>query len=152
MVKVGDFFPGFLKSAHIDRSLVPGRILYLDCEFTKPPKEKFLVLLCARPEPLVFVINSRIPRLAQQRSDLRKSQVSLYASDYECLSHDSYLDCSKVFPLRSLQYVKNQLSRDLSRIKGIINDTNKHEIIEVVSKSRILSNYHKRLIVTSLSR
>jgi hypothetical protein len=45
MDRLGDVFPEHEKQAHLDRQLTAGRVLYLFCEFTDPPKEKYLVLV-----------------------------------------------------------------------------------------------------------
>lgn len=60
MGNLGNRFPPELRDDAIDRALQPGSVLYLFCEFTTPPKHKYLVLLHRDQRPLFFAINSRV--------------------------------------------------------------------------------------------
>jgi hypothetical protein len=42
MAKLGDYLPHKEKGQYIETHLKPGQILYLFCDFTTPPKEKYL--------------------------------------------------------------------------------------------------------------
>lgn len=95
MATLGDYFPQKEKEQYIDEHLQPGQILYLFCDFTTPPKEKYLVLACPGQNPLLFMINSEIHPFITARPELSKCQIKLDASEYE-LDHDSYINCSKV--------------------------------------------------------
>ncbi len=70
MGKLGDHFPPEQKQGYIDRHLVAGQVLYLFCHFTEPPKEKYLVLVCAGTEPLLFVVNSSVPPFVRRARKL----------------------------------------------------------------------------------
>ena len=150
MATIGNRFPECHRQEFTERNLTPGRILYLWCEFTTPPKDKYLVLACRGAPPLLFLISSRIHPFIASRPDLLNCQVELRASEYDFLSHDSFVDCSKVVYSFDEQAIKNQLLSDLRKIKGEINQTTKNEIVKAVRNSRTISLYRKQLIIDSL--
>ena len=149
---LGDRFPDRQIQSYVGRCLNPGRVLYLFCGFTTPPKDKYLVLLCPRvtPRPLLFFINSRIRPYIQRHPDLLNCQVLLEASHYSFLSHDSFIDCSKVIDRFDCSAIRSQLVNDIGRIKGELDRDTKREIIQVVQLARTISPHHKRLIIESL--
>jgi len=126
--------------------------LYLYCEFVVPPKNKFLLLVCRSDPPLLFMINSKIPEFVQQKPDLLSCQVKLCSSDYNFLSHDSFINCSEIINRFSEEAIINQVLSDVGRIKGEINQTTRNEIIGVVKRARTISEYEKALIIRSLEK
>jgi hypothetical protein len=151
MAKLGDFAPDGLKGDYINRNLKPGQILYLSCDFTTPPKEKYLILVCA-DTALMFIVNSRIHPYIQNRPALRRSQICLRSTDYDFLPHDSYADCSKVIDELDLTQISAQVNNDLARIKGEITDATKEEIIRVVDNASTIAEDHKRAILSALNK
>jgi hypothetical protein len=151
MGRLGDHFPPEEKREHIGRQLVPGQVLYLDCDFTTPPKPKLAVLVCTDPEPLLFLVNSRVNAFIQRRPDLLASQVPLKAADYPFLRHDSFLDCSEVKRFAGPGAITEQLLADLSRIQGELTEATRHSILAVVRSSKTLSKVHQRAIEAALS-
>jgi len=149
MARLGDFAPDELKGDYVERNLKPGQILYLSCDFTTPPKEKYLILVCA-DTALMFVINSRISPYVQKRSWLNCSQVCLRKKDYGFLDHDSFADCSKVIEEFDLSQISDQVNGDIGRIRGEITDTTKAEIIEVVKNATTIADDHKSSILNAL--
>lgn len=149
---LGDLFPDREKQSYVDRRLTPGRVLYLFCRFTDPPKDKYLLLLSSgvTPRSLLFLINSRIHPYIQRHPDLLNCQVLLGASDYSFLSHDSFIDCSRVIDHFDCSAIRDQLVNDIGRIKGELHRDTRREIIQVVQVARTVSPHHKRLIVQSL--
>ena len=73
---------------YLKKQLIPSVILYLFCDFTNPPKPKYLVLTCRGKIPLFFIINSKISDFIKSRS-LETTQMLVHASDYSFLDHDS---------------------------------------------------------------
>lgn len=88
MATLADYFPEAEKLQFIHEHLKPGQIVYLFCDFTTPPKEKYLVLACTQGNPLLFLINSEIHPYIEARPRLKECQVKICASDYQ-LDHDS---------------------------------------------------------------
>lgn len=150
MTSLGDYFPEEDREKYVDRGLKSGQVLYLFCEFTHPPKDKYLLLACYTDPPLLFVVNSQIPRFVQARPELLASQVKLSPRDYPFLEHDSFLDCSNVINSLDEDAIRNQLLADLSRLKGEVHQRTKAQIIEAVRRSRTVSEADRELIVHSL--
>jgi len=150
MVRLGDRFPEGGKAEHVTRQLVPGQVLYLFCQFTHPPKEKYLVLVSVEPGPLLFVVNSRVSPFIADRPDLSKCQVMLAASDYAFLDHDSFIDCSRAISLPEDE-ITSQLIADLGRMRGTLSPTTRQQITRVVQAAQTISPAHKRAIELALA-
>lgn len=76
-----DRLPPEERRRYIDTRLTPGRVLLLHCDFTTPPKDKFLLLTCLDPEPLFFIINSAINEYIHSREWLLRCQVEIGHED-----------------------------------------------------------------------
>jgi len=112
-----------------------GAILHLYCSFTRPPKDKFLIVVCLDPKPLLVFINSRINALVQSNPDLAQCQVLIDAENHAFLDYDSFIDCSDVcsFPIEHLEgQVEEQLKGTVS--SGVLSG-----IGEVIQKSPLIS-------------
>src|SRR5438270_2054717 len=121
-MNLGDAFSLDEKKEAFRRNFHPRRILYLLCGFTKPaPKEKYIAIGCSTPQPRVLVVNSRVSNFVQRRPKLLSAQIQLRAADYDCLDHDSYLDCSKAIDYFTEAIIENQVIRDMARIKICLN-------------------------------
>ena len=81
MGRLGDRFPERARREYVESHLDPGEVLYLFCPFTSPPKDKYLVLACAKPRPLLFMVNSTIHPFIASRPALRRCQVALSATE-----------------------------------------------------------------------
>lgn len=44
-----------------------------------------------------FLVNSSIRQYVQKHPELRAGQVSIAATDYSFLTHDSYVDCTQLY-------------------------------------------------------
>lgn len=150
MRKLGDHFPDEDKMEYVRRQVAPGHVLCLFCEFTVPPKEKYLAVVSAEPRPLLFVVNSSVGEFVRQRPDLLKCQVLLSAADYGFLTHDSYLDCSNVIDCIDQNVIAHQVTRDIGRIKGDLNGATRARVVEVVRQAKTISPRHKAAIEDAL--
>jgi hypothetical protein len=65
-----------------------GQLCVVRTTLSRPPKDKLTICICAN-ENLFFWINTQ-PRAHGE------GQLALAASDHHALSHDCYLDCSRV--------------------------------------------------------
>ena len=151
MGKLGDHFPDDLKQDYIDRHLVPGQVLYLFCDFTDPPKEKYLVLACVEPEPLLFVINSSIPAFIARRPDMRRCQVRVTTSTHPFLDHDSFINCAETIPLSDQPNMRQQLLTGVGRIKGTLDDAARRQVLNAVRAAVTVSPSYKKAIEDGLS-
>ena len=139
------------REKYVDMNLVSGKILYLPCEFAKPPKSKFLVLICWNNQPLVLVINSEISSFVANRDYLERCQVLLRASEYDCLYHDSYLDCSTVVTVVTMSEVRDLCLQDVSRIRGEINQATRDELVQKIVLPNNVRKDHQYAIRAALS-
>ena len=152
MGTLGDFFPADARNEFVTRHLKPGQVLYLECHFTTPPKEKYVVLVAAsdKPGPLLFLINSRIHPYIMRRAEMLACQVKLSAAQYSFLEHDCFIDCSRVIEEFDYQNIRQQLLQDVTRVRGELDAQAKAMIVQVVQASRTVSPYHKRLLIQAL--
>lgn len=147
---LGNFFPQDEREDYVNRHLNPGQVVYLFSRFTNPHKEKYFVIAYYGRRPLLFAINSRIHPYIANRSDLSRCQVRLGAADYDFLNHDSYINCSEVIDFFDEDEIKQQILGELSRIKGELTQTAKREIVQAVKRARMISKWHKELIIQAL--
>jgi hypothetical protein len=146
MGKLGDSFPEEEKRAYLDRQLRPGQVLYLFCDFTTPPKEKYLVLVSRGQNPLLFFINSRIHPFILQRPELCDCQVKVSVAGNPFLHHDSFIDCSKVVDQFDQSDIRKQILDDIERVRGELDAQTKQQILTAAQKSRTISQLHKQWI------
>lgn len=150
MSQLGQSFPASARRDHVLRQLVPGRVLYLLCDFTDPPKEKFLVLASRGTTPLLFVINSGLRPFVRDHPARRACQVCIASADHDFLRHDSFIDCINVVDSMTEEEIVDQVVNDLARVKGILSSTTRLQVLEIVGKSRTISRAHKARIISSL--
>ncbi len=93
---IWDNFPAKERQKYIHQHLVPGRVVLLHCDFTNPPKDKYLLLASLDPGPLFLVINSKISEFMRKKPELSKCQVGIGHDDHPFLRHRSFIDCTEV--------------------------------------------------------
>ncbi len=154
MRKLGDHFPPEDKRAWIKQQLQAGSVFYLSCEFTHPPKDKYIVLVCpvaTLPRPLLFVINSDIHPLLYRNPHTRSCQLQLNAADYDFLDHDSYVDCTNVIDSINEDAIIDQLATNVGRLKGTPNANSMSEMAEIVQRAKTIIPRHKLAIGEALT-
>lgn len=147
---LGNRFPADYRHQSAARQLIPGRILYIYCDFTDPPKNKYLVVACVEPKLLVFVINSDIPPFARSNPDLLACQLELCASDNSFLHHNSYINCGEVEYSLDKDEIMQQISTDMDRVKGELAVAIKKDIVRIVQTARTISRKYAEWISNAL--
>lgn len=147
---LGDLFSVEERRDSIRRQLTPGRVFKLFCAFTNPQKDKYLLLACTQPRPLLFIINSEISEYIKKREHLHKCQVPISAGGHDFLKHDSYIDCSEARTDFHLIDIERQVLEDMSRIKGLVAQNVKDELLKAVDATNTISRQHKKWIVEGL--
>lgn len=151
MAKLGDVFPESLRAKLADDRLIPGSVVKIHCDFTTPPKDKYLVIACVTPKLLVFVVNSEINEFIQNRPDLLKCQVSLNQADYEFLQHDSFADCSISVDAIDVTNLRDQLIQNLHDVyQGSLRPMDISHVQAATKFSRTITVQHKGMILTAL--
>lgn len=150
MGRLGDQFPESSRREYADREVAPGHVVYLFCDFTRPPKEKYLVVVAVHPRPLLFVINSRVPDFVASRPHLASCQVPIRASDHPFLAHDSFINCAEVIDCIDFEAVMAQVVADTRRIKGALTAATIQCVVTAVQGAKTISPKHKAEIVAAL--
>jgi hypothetical protein len=140
------------KRHYIKKSLVPGRLLHLFCNFTTPPKNKFLAVVATTPELVLFFVNSEINPWLQARPDLRDRQVTLRQRDHPFLAQDSHLNCTEAIRKIPVQEIEAQLMNDVTRIKDMLMEGEREAIRYAVQNCRTLTKKEIGWITDGLAR
>ncbi|MDP8161956.1 hypothetical protein QJU89_03780 [Pasteurella skyensis] len=126
-----------------------GAVIKIFCEFTRPPKYKFLMIACIDPL-LAFVINSDINDFIKNRPELLQDQVDIPASDHHFLVLDSVMNCVQVH--QAIEISSPITNNDLNNAyQGHIQHYCLREIIRVVDESVNLNTIQKKLIINSIN-
>ncbi len=131
----------------IRENILPWQILRLFCQFTTPPKNKHLLIVCINPRPLFFIVNSKIHPYVKGRPDLKSCQVLLKASQHLFLAHDSYVDCRDVCTNFSLDDIVTQVQTGRQRMKGFISEDAQEQVMAAIKVCPILEKQYKNLIL-----
>jgi hypothetical protein len=149
-VAIGDSLSDEQREEFIRSRLVPGAVIYRRCDFTKPPKPKYLVIANVRSDTAVLVINTAINSFVQQKQHLLDCQVAIDSASHGFLDHDSYIDCTEPEYIDTALLL-SELMNDLRGLKGNINDKVRGDIINAINDSYTISQAEINLLITSLS-
>ena len=112
----------------------------LHCDFTNPPKDKYLLLAGLDPGPLFLIINSKITEFMRRRPDLSKCQVEIDHNDHPFLRHHSFIDCTEAYRIGLNEiYAQLEVTQEIQA-----------EVIAAVKFSRTLASQHKISILEAL--
>lgn len=150
-MRLGDSFPPDARRDYVSKQLAPGAVLYLDVDFTSPPKPKYVVLACLAPTPLLLVINSQVNPNVEGDPARAGLHLELPVADYPFLDHDSFLDCSRTYALSAGAGGTEQVVADLGRIRGELNSTDRQRVVGLVGSARTLPPRVQRAIAEALS-
>jgi len=107
--------------------------------YAKPkPKDKFVIIALRDTKPWGFFINTDIRQFVQNRPELLACQVSIKASSHKCLSYDSYVDCTELFPFEDTE---------LTDIRDKVDKQTQAEIKKAVAISKTLVVRHQKIIL-----
>ena len=118
--------------------MIAGHIYIVYTTLTKPPKDKITLCLCA-DENMFFWINTD-PR------QHRVGQFALTAADHDALSHDCFLDCSRVTTFSPFEL-------DTTRHRGIISAALAQRIVAFLKNNppKTLAQRFVNIAVANLS-
>lgn len=138
------------KLKYIHSCLIPGAVIYRFCEFTKPPKEKYLLVVQVQSETTVLVINTGINKYIQDRQHLLDCQVLIDVATHTFLDHDSFIDCTETESLSTTDLIEETL-KDMSTLQGQITSDIKTKVIAALNDCYTIEPYRIASIVASLS-
>jgi hypothetical protein len=150
-VPIWDSLPPAERRKYIHTRLIPGRVLLLHCDFTTPPKDKFLVITAVEPEPLLFIINSTVNEYIRKHEHLSRCQVEIGHKEHAFLRHHSFIDCTQAHRI-ALRDVYEQLERDIGRLKDEVTTQVREQIIAAVKFAKTLSAKQKTDIVSAFEK
>lgn len=137
------------------KNVIPGKILYINVCFPQEltPNDKYFVVVGfderavvgLDKQPLLLKINSE-SRFSQTNQAKNKCQFRLKKNNYPFLRGVSFLDCSIVWYMISLEEIIAQLTSDPTRIIGDILSTHENEIIRLTGESKAIIPHHKEII------
>jgi hypothetical protein len=99
--------------------VIVGHVYVIHTTLARPPKDKITVCICAA-ENLFFWINTN-----PQRHGI--GQLPMTAADHAALSHDCFLDCSRV-----TTFAKREL--ESARARGAISARLASRVVELLEK------------------
>lgn len=149
-MNLGSSFDFKQKLESFQRQFLPGRILYLFCDFTTPPKEKFLVVGCVTPKPLFLIVNCRISNFIYKRPHLLHGQVRIDGESYGCFQHECFVECTTAIDSFTVQQVIEQVINEMARIKEMISDSDRYAILDAVKNADTLIEKHKKWLLDGL--
>lgn len=148
---LGDSFPrDYMAEFSRQRGISPGDVLYLHCDFTTPPKIKFMVVVCCEPL-LVLLINSEINEFIKQNKAMLDCQVGIAQQDHDFLDWDSFINCIEAHAAFELDSIKNKIADDYGGVlKGRIADNCMAQVRLAVTLSKTMVKRHKKAILEAL--
>ncbi|OBX05289.1 hypothetical protein QV06_03575 [Gallibacterium genomosp. 3] len=150
MASLSDLFPPSLAETAINNHLKAGVVLRLFCDFTTPPKYKFVMVASIVPLQ-VFIINSEIHPYILNNPNLLADQIDIPQADHSFLSHDSILNCVQAHQSFDISHLRQELMANFSQMyKGKLQPYVLRTVIDVVDKSTNLSRITKTQIITAI--
>jgi len=136
----------------IKGKLVPGRIIYHQFMFGRPPKPhwKYAIFLgVLQYEAYFLIIGTRPAPFIQAYEHLMDDQVEIYVASHDCLTYDSTIDCHSTEEVR-IHDVHNALVSKPENLKGMLSDACRLKVCEVVEQSVNLEGFMQKFIITAL--
>ncbi|MCW9733171.1 hypothetical protein L5B97_06690 [Avibacterium sp. 20-15] len=152
MASFSHLFPQDIVEPVINNHLKAGAVLRLFCDFTTPPKYKFVMIASVEPL-LVFIINSEIHPYISNNPGLLADQVDIPQVDHPFLSHDSILNCIQAHQAFNISHLYQELINGFSEIyKGKLCPYVLRNAIDVVKRSVNLPKITKDQIISSIKQ
>lgn len=110
-----------------------------NCTHAKPlPKNKYVAIVCKDLKFMGFLINTEIRPYVKNRPHLLICQAVIEKSNHHCLSRDSYVDCTTLYPFED---------SDLLERHDNISKQAKAEIQKAVTNSKTIEKRYRELIL-----
>lgn len=134
----------------IGNHLRVGAVLHKHCDFTTPPKDKFLVVASLEPRLLVLLINSEINQFyVQQRLD--HFHVPIPKAEHDFLTHDSYTNCVEAHTAFDCSQIKQEVIDNYTKVfKGWLTDECLEAVYHAVKGNIMIRKGHQREIMSAI--
>lgn len=129
-----------------------GAVIYKHCDFTVPPKSKYMVVASVDPSLLVLLINSEINKFYTLR-ELDQFHVLVPAAEHDFLHHDSYTNCVEAHTSFDFTDIRQEVINDYNNIfKGWLTDTCLENVYHAVKNNNLIRSGHQKEIITSIEQ
>jgi hypothetical protein len=146
-MSLGESFPDALKKQFSESNLVAGAIIRAWVDNTTPPKiKRFIVIGVSQDKVLLGVvyINSEINPHVFPSQELRDLHLKLAVETRDYLTHDSFVDCSRIFQL-DRGSISKLLHHDPACHLGTIGKEDLSQIRKIIRGSRTVSVRVKKM-------
>lgn len=127
-----------------------GSVIYKHCDFTTPPKVKYMVVASLEPNLLVLMINSEINRFYIDRG-LDHFHVPVSQVDHQFLDYDSYANCIEAHNAFNLSDIRQELIDNYTSVfKGWITDECLESVYHAVKGNNMIRRNYQREIISAI--
>jgi hypothetical protein len=147
-----DFLPPDQKNILVKEAIKVGSVIKLFCDFTKPPKDKRLIIISIDPLIGFFIVNSLVNKFIKFNPVLHESQIPILSDEFSFLDHSSFVACHEVLFKFQYEEVEKQIKTDYNRFLGRINESLRDKMVVVCSKSRTLTSVEISIVVSNLQK
>jgi len=134
----------------IGNNLRVGAVLHKHCDFTTPPKNKFLVVGSLQPRLLVLLINSEINQFYVQQG-LDHFHVPVSQAEHQFLTHDSYTNCVEAHTAFDCSEIRQEVINDYVNIfKGWLTDECLEAVYNAVKGNNIIRKGEQKEIMAAI--
>jgi hypothetical protein len=127
-----------------------GSVIHKYCDFTTPPKNKYMLVASVEPKFMVLMINSRVN---QHYVTLGQDvfHVKICKAEHEFLAHDSHANCIEAHSAFDLSDIRQELFDNYTQLhKGWITDSCLEEVYIAVRDNIVMRTSYKKAIMHSI--
>ncbi|GGF07414.1 hypothetical protein [Pseudoalteromonas gelatinilytica] len=134
----------------IGNHLRVGAVLHKHCDFTTPPKDKFLVVASLEPRLLVLLINSQINQFYVQQG-LDHLHVPVPEAEHNFLTHDSYTNCVEAHTAFDCSQIRQEVIDNYANVfKGWLTDECLEAVYHAVKGNNIIRRGYQKEIIAAI--
>ena len=134
----------------IANHLKVGAVLHKFCEFTTPPKDKFIVIASLEPHLLVLMINSNINDFYIQQG-LDHFHIPVSAAEHKFLAYDSYTNCVEAHTAFDCSQIRQEIMDDYNNVfKGWLTDKCLEAVYHAIKANTLIRKGHQKEIIASI--
>lgn len=134
----------------IENHLRVGAVIHKHCDFTTPPKDKFLVVASLEPRLLVLLINTKINQFYVQQG-LDQFHVPVPEAEHNFLTHDSYTNCVEAQTAFDCSQIRQEVIDNYTNVfKGWLTDDCLEAVYHAVKSNIMIRRGHQKEIISAI--